>query len=148
MRSYFWFNFVDAGIVFILLTLSLSHFLLWIGRKRVITEKGNLYFSLATLSLALFCFQRSLWPGLLIAHRGLHQHFNPTIEGLLFLACFVGITRYLKHLTNWYVNPRYLAVLTWLAAYSSRMAIRPGISVSAMRISLRPQSARPRSAMA
>jgi hypothetical protein len=26
----------------------------------------------------------------------------------------------------------------WLAAYSSRIAIRPGISVSAMRISLRP----------
>ena len=31
-------------------------------------------------------------------------------------------------------------------AYSSRIAIRPGISVSAMAISLRPQSARPRSA--
>jgi hypothetical protein len=34
----------------------------------------------------------------------------------------------------------------WLAANSSRMAMRPGISVSAMRISLRPQSARARSA--
>src|SRR3569832_544725 len=33
-----------------------------------------------------------------------------------------------------------------LAAYSSRIAIRPGISVSAMRISLRPQSARNRTA--
>ena len=32
------------------------------------------------------------------------------------------------------------------AAYSSRVAIRPGISVSAMAISLRPQSARARSA--
>ena len=29
----------------------------------------------------------------------------------------------------------------WRAAYSSRMAIRPGISVSAMAISLRPQAA-------
>jgi peptide chain release factor 3 len=36
----------------------------------------------------------------------------------------------------------------WLGANSSRMAIRPGISVSAMRISLRPQAARPMSAMA
>ena len=36
----------------------------------------------------------------------------------------------------------------WLAANSSRMAIRPGISVSAMRISLRPQAAREMSAMA
>jgi hypothetical protein len=35
----------------------------------------------------------------------------------------------------------------WAAANSSRIAIRPGISVSAMRISLRPQSARERSAM-
>ncbi|OPZ04352.1 MAG: hypothetical protein BWZ09_01856 [Alphaproteobacteria bacterium ADurb.BinA305] len=34
----------------------------------------------------------------------------------------------------------------WLAAYSSRIAIRPGISVSAMRISLRPQAASARSA--
>ncbi len=34
----------------------------------------------------------------------------------------------------------------WLFAYSSRIAIRPGISVSAMRISLRPQSASARSA--
>ncbi len=34
----------------------------------------------------------------------------------------------------------------WIAAYSSRIAIRPGISVSAMAISLRPQSARERSA--
>ncbi|EWS57891.1 hypothetical protein Y695_04748 [Hydrogenophaga sp. T4] len=34
-----------------------------------------------------------------------------------------------------------------LGANSSRMAIRPGISVSAMRISLRPQSARPMSVM-
>jgi len=116
MRSYFWFNFVDAGIIFILLTLSLSHFLLWIGRKRVVSEKGNLYFSLATLALALFCFQRSLWPGLLIAKRPLHQHFNPTVEGILFFACFVGITRYLKHLTNWHVSRRYLTILTWLAA--------------------------------
>ena len=36
----------------------------------------------------------------------------------------------------------------WAAANSSRMAIRPGISVSAMRISLRPQSAREMSAIA
>ena len=36
----------------------------------------------------------------------------------------------------------------WLLANSSRIAIRPGISVSAMRISLRPQSASDRSAMA
>ncbi len=35
-----------------------------------------------------------------------------------------------------------------LAANSSRIAIRPGISVSAMRISLRPQSASDRSATA
>ena len=35
----------------------------------------------------------------------------------------------------------------WAAAYSRRMAIRPGISVSAILISLRPQSARERSAM-
>ena len=34
----------------------------------------------------------------------------------------------------------------WLLANSSRIAIRPGISVSAMRISLRPQAARRRSA--
>ncbi|MNV49433.1 hypothetical protein D3C71_1413870 [compost metagenome] len=34
-----------------------------------------------------------------------------------------------------------------LGANSSRMAIRPGISVSAMRISLRPHAARPMSAM-
>src|SRR5258705_499188 len=34
----------------------------------------------------------------------------------------------------------------WVAAYSSRMAMRPGISVSAICISLRPQSARVRSA--
>ena len=36
----------------------------------------------------------------------------------------------------------------WVLANSSRIAIRPGISVSAMRISLRPQSARAMSAMA
>ena len=35
----------------------------------------------------------------------------------------------------------------WAAAYSWRMAIRPGISVSAIWISLRPQLARPMSAM-
>src|SRR5258708_4111657 len=34
----------------------------------------------------------------------------------------------------------------WVEAYSSRIAIRPGISVSAMRISLRPHSASDRSA--
>ena len=34
----------------------------------------------------------------------------------------------------------------WPRPYSSRIAIRPGISVSAMAISLRPQSARPMSA--
>src|SRR5882762_9319725 len=34
----------------------------------------------------------------------------------------------------------------WVEAYSPRIAIRPGISVSAMRISLRPQSASDRSA--
>ena len=33
----------------------------------------------------------------------------------------------------------------FFAAYSSRTAIRPGISVSAMSISLRPQEARPMS---
>ena len=33
----------------------------------------------------------------------------------------------------------------WEAAHSRRIAMSPGISVSAMRISLRPQSARPRS---
>jgi hypothetical protein len=36
----------------------------------------------------------------------------------------------------------------WPLENSSRMAIRPGISVSAMRISLRPQAARDRSAIA
>jgi hypothetical protein len=36
----------------------------------------------------------------------------------------------------------------WALANSSRMAIRPGISVSAMLSSLRPQGARLRSAMA
>jgi hypothetical protein len=36
----------------------------------------------------------------------------------------------------------------WLFANSSRIAIRPGISVSAMRISLRPQAARVASAIA
>ena len=34
----------------------------------------------------------------------------------------------------------------WVSAYSSRIAMRPGISVSAMAISLRPQSASARSA--
>ena len=36
----------------------------------------------------------------------------------------------------------------WAAAYSVRVAIRPGISVSAMAISLRPKAARPMSATA
>jgi len=36
----------------------------------------------------------------------------------------------------------------WAAAYSARVAIKPGISVSAMAISLRPNAARPRSATA
>ena len=35
----------------------------------------------------------------------------------------------------------------WLGPNSARVAIRPGISVSAMSISLRPQSARPMSAI-
>jgi signal transduction histidine kinase/DNA-binding NarL/FixJ family response regulator len=116
MYQYFLFNFVDAGILFILLTLSLSHFLLWLGRKGVSAEKGHLYFAVAALSLALFGFLRSLWPGLLIPHRGLHQHFIPFLEGTLFFTCFVGTTRYLKHLTDWRDNRQYLAILTAFAA--------------------------------
>src|SRR5215469_14811772 len=44
-------------------------------------------------------------------------------------------------------DPEMRAPLSgWVRAYSSRIAIRPGISVSAMAISLRPKSASDRSA--
>ena len=84
MVQFQWFLFIDSGVIFIMLTLAVYHFLIFAGRLRSREERGNLYLAFFNLGLAFYTFMNSLWrkksgfyfPGAV----------DPFVEGLLFFS--------------------------------------------------------------
>jgi signal transduction histidine kinase/DNA-binding NarL/FixJ family response regulator len=125
MDKYSWFKFVDAGILFMLLTLSLYHIMLWLGRFREREERGHLHLSLITLSLALYSFQMSLWPASMDKWIYGDKPGAPLIEGLIFFFLFFGLIRYLLFLTGGNRKNPYFWILIALALAVPLISVYP-----------------------
>lgn len=116
MDKYSWFKFVDSGIIFILLTLALSHVTVWAGRFRIRSERGHFYFSLMTLVLAVYSYLHSLWPAEFYRYLKPDNLVEPLVQGMIFFAFFFGFTRFLDGLTGTGKTGKWLIFLTILAA--------------------------------